>query len=412
MKRVVITGLGVVSPIGVGKRTFLESLRSGHSGVGRITHFDPTDFSSQVAGEVKDFNPQDFMEKKKTRRTDRYTQFALASAKEAIEDAGLKLIREDPFCIGVIIGSGIGGIETLEENHKILLEKGPSKISPYMMTMILSNMAAGEVAIEWGLKGPNYSICSACATATHAIGDALRLLRYGDAAVMLAGGTDAGVTPLGVGGFCAIKALSTSFNDQPEKASRPFDAKRDGFIIAEGCGVLVLETLQHAQARGAHIYAELAGYGATDDAYHVTAPGPDAESSARAMKFALQDGDIHPEEVDYINAHGTSTSLNDKAETQAIKKVFGERAYAIPVSSAKSMVGHLLGAAGSVELIAGLLGMENNFIPPTINYEFPDADCDLDYVPNRPREQQINVMLKNSLGFGGHNAVIVVKRFQ
>lgn len=409
--RVVITGLGVISPIGIGKAVFLESLKAGHSGVGRITHFDPANFSSQVAGEIRDFNPEHFIEKKKLKRTDRYIQFALASAQEAIQDAELKLSRQDPFRIGVIIGSGIGGLQTIEDNHKILLERSPARVSPYMMTMVLANMASGEVAIQYGLKGPNYSVCSACATATHAIGDALRLLRYGDADVMLAGGADATITPLSVGGFCAIKALSTRWNDQPEKASRPFDAKRDGFVIGEGAGIVILETLAHARLRDAHIYAELAGYGATDDAYHVTAPAPDAEPSAKAMRLALQDAQINPEEIDYINAHGTSTVLNDKAECQAIKKVFGNRAYTIPISSVKSMTGHLVGAAGAVELIAGLVGMENGFIPPTINYEFPDPECDLDYVPNKFREQQINVMLKNSLGFGGHNAVLVVRRW-
>jgi 3-oxoacyl-[acyl-carrier-protein] synthase II len=410
-KKVVITGFGVISPIGIGKEQFTTSLKNGVSGVDKITSFDVSEFETKIAAEVKNFNPEDYIEKKKVRRMDRFCQFAVAAAKMAIEDAQLNLQNENLERIGVIIASGIGGIATIEKEMRVLIEKGPSRISPFLIPMQISNIAAGEIAIYYGFKGPNYAVTSACASSNHAIGDALRILRYGDADVIIVGGSEAAITPLGLGGFCAAKALSTR-NDEPKKASRPFDKNRDGFVMGEGAAVFVLETEEHAIKRNAKIYAELAGYAATDDAYHITAPREDGSTQALCMKLALKDAGILPEEVEYINAHGTSTPLNDKYETLAIKLTFGEYAYKIPISSTKSMTGHLLGAAGAVELAAILVCMENNFIHPTINYEEPDPDCDLDYVPNVAREKKFNVALSNSFGFGGHNAAIVVKRYQ
>jgi 3-oxoacyl-[acyl-carrier-protein] synthase II len=410
-KKIVITGFGVISPIGIGKEQFTVSLKNGVSGVDKITSFDVSEFETKIAAEVKNFNPEDYIEKKKVRRMDRFCQFAVAAAKMAIEDAQLNLQNENLERIGVIIASGIGGISTIEKEMRVLIEKGPSRISPFLIPMQISNIAAGEIAIYYGFKGPNYAVTSACASSNHAIGDALRILRYGDADVIIVGGSEAAITPLGLGGFCAAKALSTR-NDEPKKASRPFDKNRDGFVMGEGAAMFVLETEEHAIKRNAKIYAELAGYAATDDAYHITAPREDGSTQALCMKLALKDAGISPEEVEYINAHGTSTPLNDKYETLAIKLTFGEYAYKIPISSTKSMTGHLLGAAGAVELAAILVCMENNFIHPTINYEEPDPDCDLDYVPNVAREKKFNVALSNSFGFGGHNAAIVVKRYQ
>jgi 3-oxoacyl-[acyl-carrier-protein] synthase II len=410
-RRVVITGIGIISPIGIGKEKFTESLKNGVSGVDLISFFDVSQYPTKIAAEVKDFNPEDYIEKKKVRRMDRFCQFALAAAKMAIEDSQLDLNKEDLSRIGVIIGSGIGGISTIEREMEVLLTKGPSRISPFLIPMEIINIAAGEIAIQYGFKGPNYGVVSACASSTHAIGDALRILRYGDAEVMISGGSEAAITPLGLSGFCAAKALSTR-NDEPKKASRPFDKNRDGFVMGEGAAIFVLETLEHAIKRNAKIYGELAGYAATDDAWHITAPREDGTTQALCMKLALQDAEVSPSEVDYINAHGTSTQLNDKYETLAIKQIFGEYAYKIPISSTKSMTGHLLGAAGAVELAAILMCMENKFIHPTINYEVPDPECDLYYVPNQPIEKEINVALSNSFGFGGHNAAIVVKRFK
>lgn len=410
-KKIVITGVGIVSPIGIEKEEFTKSLKNGVSGVGSITFFDTSNFSTKIAAEVKNFNPENYIDKKKVRKMDKFCQFAFAAAKMAIEDAQLKLENEDLSRIGVIIGSGIGGISTIEREMKLLLEKGPSRVSPFLIPMEIINIAAGEIAIQYGFTGPNYGVTSACASSNHAIGDALRILRYGDADVMIAGGTEAAITPLGLAGFCAAKALSER-NDEPQKASRPFDKNRDGFVMGEGSAVFVLETLEHAVKRGAKIYAELAGYGATDDAYHITAPREDGITQTLCMKRALEDAEVKPEEVDYINAHGTSTKLNDKYETLAIKRVFGDYAYKIPISSTKSMTGHLLGAAGAIELAAILMCMENNFIHPTINYETPDPDCDLYYVPNNSIEKEINVAISNSFGFGGHNAAIVVKKFR
>jgi 3-oxoacyl-[acyl-carrier-protein] synthase II len=410
-KRVVITGLGVASPIGIGKKAYWESLESGRSGLGRITHFDPSAYPCQIHGEVRDFNPHDFIDKKKARRMDRFTQLAMAAARLALADSRLDTQKEKPERIGVIVGSGIGGLPTIEAQHKILIEKGPDRVSPFLIPMLITNIAPGEIAIEFGFVGPNYSVSSACATSNHAIGESLRHLRYGDCDVVLAGGTESATTPLGLAGFCQAKALTFDFNNEPARASRPFDAKRSGFVMGEGSGVLVLETLDHANSRGAKIYAELAGYGATDDAYHITAPHPDGHAATRAMRMALEDADVSVDDIDYINAHGTSTLMNDKTETSAIKQVFGDRARKIPISSTKSMTGHLLGAAGAVELIATVLCMEHGKIHPTINQEAADPECDLDYVPNKARPANLQAALSNSLGFGGHNAVLVVKKF-
>jgi len=410
-RRVVITGYGVVSPIGIGIDAFWDSLANGRSGVTRVTSFDASQFSTQICAGVKNFEPEKYIDKKKVRKMDRFTQLAFAAAKMAIEEAKLDMEKEDPFRVGVVVGSGIGGIATVSQEHSVLIEKGPRRVSPFMIPMLITNIAAGEIAIAYNIQGPNYSLSSACATSNHTVGDALRLLRYGDADVIIAGGSEAAITPLGLAGFCSAKALSTR-NDEPERASRPFDRERDGFVMGEGAGIVILETLERALSRGAKIHAELIGYGATDDAYHITAPSPDGQSAARAMSNALADGGVRPEEVDYINAHGTSTPLNDKVETLAIKKVFGKYAYKVPISSNKSMMGHLLGAAGVVELIATILSIEKGIVPPTINYEFPDPECDLDYVPNKARPRKVNIALSNSLGFGGHNATLVVKRYQ
>lgn len=409
-KRVVITGFGIVSPIGIGKAAYWDALKNGRSGANRITHFDPSQHLCQIDAEVKGFSPESYTDKKKVKRMALFTQFSVAAAKMAVEDAKLDWSKENPERCGVIVGSGIGGLQTIEEEHKVLLEKGPKRVSPFLIPMLISNIASGEIAIEHGLTGPNFSVASACATGNHAIGEALVHLRYGSADVILAGGAEASITALGVAGFCQARALTTDFNDRPEKASRPFDKNRSGFLMAEGAGVVVLETLEHAVARGARIYAELAGYGATDDAYHITAPSPEAKAATRAMQLALNDAGMKPEEIDYVNAHGTSTPLNDKIETLALKKVFGDHARKIAISSTKSMTGHMLGAAGAAELIATLLIMENDLIHPTINYETPDPECDLDYVPNVARPGRVNGAFSNSLGFGGHNAVLVVRR--
>jgi 3-oxoacyl-[acyl-carrier-protein] synthase II len=410
-KRVVITGLGVVSPIGIGKAAFLESIKIGRSGVGKVSFFDVTTYPCHIDAEVKGFQADQFMDRKKVKRMDPFARFAMAAARMAVDDSGIDFTKENPERCGVIVGSGIGGLQTIEEEHSVILEKGMKRVSPFLIPMLISNIASGEIAIEYGITGPNYSVSSACATANHALGASLRHLRYGDADVLIAGGAEAAITALGYAGFCQARALTTSFNDCPEKASRPFDKNRSGFVMGEGAGVLVLETLEHAQARGAKIYGELAGFGATDDAYHITAPSPEGKAATRAMQLAMDDAGVRPEEVDYVNAHGTSTELNDKTETMALKKVFGAHAKKLAISSTKSMTGHLLGAAGGVELIATLLCMENGFIHPTINYETPDPECDLDYVPNVARTAQIQCALSNSLGFGGHNAVVVAKRF-
>lgn len=411
IKKVVITGVGVVSPIGIGKESYWKALSTGQNGFGRITKFDVSGLPCQIDSEVKDFNPTEFVDKKRARRMDLFTQYAMTAAHMAVQDANIDVKTIVPERAGVIVGSGIGGLPTIESQHQILITKGPRRVTPFLIPMLITNIAPGEIAIDFGFVGPNYSVSSACATSNQAIGTALRHLRYGDADIMIAGGTEGAITPLGLAGFSQAQALTFDYNDNPGKASRPFDAKRSGFVMGEGAGLVVLETEEHAKKRGAKIYAELAGYGATDDAYHITAPNPNGKAAANAMKMALTDGNVKPEEINYINAHGTSTPLNDKTETAAIKAVFGEYSKKIPISSTKSMTGHLLGAAGGIELIATLLSMQHNMVHPTINYENPDPECDLDYVPNQARAHEITAALSNSLGFGGHNAVLVVKKY-
>ncbi len=410
-RRVVITGFGLTTPLGVGRDDVWRRILNGESGIGPITRFDASAHATRIAGEVKDFKPEDYVSAREVRRMDLFVLYALAATKLAMEGAGLDMGCEDPERVGVIVGTGLGGLPTLEKYHSILLEKGPGRISPFFIPMLIANEAPGNIAIQYGIKGPNLSIVTACATGGHSIGDAFRVIQYGDADVMVAGGTEANLTPLTVGGFNALKALSTR-NDAPEKASRPFDKERDGFVVGEGAGIVILEELEHARRRGATIYAEVAGYGYNGDAYHITAPCPDGDGSIRCIKMALRDAGISPDEVDYINAHGTSTDLNDSSETLAIKGVFGARAYKIPVSSTKSMTGHLLGAAGAVEAIFSTLAIRDRVCPPTINYEYPDPECDLDYVPNTAREHAVDVAVSNSFGFGGTNAVLVFKRFE
>jgi 3-oxoacyl-[acyl-carrier-protein] synthase II len=410
-RRVVITGLGVISPVGNDVESFWKALISGKSGIGPTTSFDASRFDSRIAGEVKDFEPTKHMDAKEARRMERFAQFAVAVGKQAVVDAGLDLTKEDANRIGVIVGSGIGSLRIVEEQCKVYFEKGPSRFSPFMIPMLIVNEAAGHISISLGLKGPNSCVTTACASGSHAIGDAFRIVSYGYADMMLAGGTESCVTALGVGGFCALKALSRR-NDAPQKASRPFDKLRDGFVMAEGAGIVVLESLEHALKRNARIYAEIVGYGMSADAYHMTAPDSTGDGAMRAMLAALADGNIRPEEMNYINAHGTSTLLNDKIETLAIKKAFGSHAYKIAVNSTKSMTGHLLGAAGGVEFIVCCLSIYHSLLHPTINQEVPDPDCDLDYVPNVSRKMKVNVAMSNSLGFGGHNATLVAKKFK
>ena len=409
--RVVITGLGVISPVGTGKDVFWKSLLEGKNGIDKITRFDASEYKSQIAGEVKDFDPADYMDKKEAKRIDRYAQFAVAAAKMAVEDAKLDLEAEDCDRIGTFVGSGIGGIETMHSQYEKLFDKGPSKISPFFIPMMIGNMAAGHVSIALGLKGPSSCVVTACATGTNNIGDAFRVLQRGEADVMVAGGTEASISQAAVAGFCSMKALCTDHNDDPAHASRPFDANRSGFIMGEGAGIIVMETLEHAEKRGAHIYAEIVGYGANSDAYHITSPAPHGVQAAKCMAKALEDAGLAPSEVDYINAHGTSTHLNDLTETEAIKTVWGEHAKDVSVSSIKSMTGHLLGAAGGIECIATALAVENDMLPPTINYETPDEGLDLDYVPNKAKAKTVRAALSNNLGFGGHNACIVLKKY-
>ena len=411
-KRVVITGLGVISPVGNDIPSFWQSLKEGKSGVGPITSFDAKDFDSRIAAEVKNFNPTYYgISIKDTKRTAKFVQFAVAAAKQAIESSGLNLDREDRSRLGVTIGSGIGSLHTIEEEHKVLLSKGPSRLSPFLIPMLIVNEASGLVAIVHGLKGPNSCVATACASGSHAIGEAYRMILYGDADVMLTGGTESCIVPTAVGGFCALKALSTR-NNEPQKASRPFDRDRDGFVMAEGCGLVVLESLEHAQKRNAHIIAEIVGFGMSCDAYHITAPDPDGQGAAQAMIVSLKDAQMNPEDISYINAHGTSTKLNDKIETLSMKKAFGEHAKKVMVSSTKSMTGHLLGAAGGVEFVVCCLAIKDGVIPPTINYEHADPECDLDYVPNIARKTDVIACMSNSLGFGGHNASLIVKKFK
>jgi 3-oxoacyl-[acyl-carrier-protein] synthase II len=409
--RVVVTGLGCVTPIGTGKDAFWNNLLAGKSGAVRITHFDPTNFACQVAAEVKDFDPSLYMDKKDARRIVRFIQFAIAASKIALEDAKLSITPDNADRAGTLIGSGIGGIGFLEEQAKVLFEKGPDKCSPFMVPWMIANMAAGLVSINLGLKGPNSCTVTACASGTNSIGDAAKIIERGDADIMFAGGSEAAITPLGMAGFSAARALTTR-NNEPERASRPFDRDRDGFLMGEGSGMVVLESLEHAQRRGAHIYAEFAGYGMSSDAHHITAPAPGGEGAIRAMALAIKDAGLKPEDIDHINAHGTSTDLNDKFETMAIKTLFGDRAKKIAVSSNKSMIGHMLGAAGAVEFISTVLAIKNDIVPPTINLENPDPECDLDYVPGNARKMLVRAAISNSFGFGGHNAVIAAKKYK
>ena len=410
-RRVVVTGMGMVSPLGTGVEKTWNALIQGKSGVGRITRFDSTGFDTQIAAEVKDFAPENFIDKKEARRMDIFIQYAVAAAVMAMEDSQFKITPQNAERVGVVVGAGLGGLTTIESYHKVLLEKGPGRISPFFIPMLIVNEAPGHISMRFGAKGPNSSVVTACATGNHNIGDAWKMIQRGDADAILAGGVESTITPLAVSGFNAMKALSTR-NSEPEKACRPFDKDRDGFVMGEGAGIILLEEMEQALKRGAKIYAEIVGYGLTGDAYHITAPAPDGEGAARCMAMALKDAGIRPEEVDYINAHGTSTDYNDLYETIAIKTVFKEHARKIPVSSTKSMTGHLLGGAGGVESIFTVLTILQGVIPPTINYETPDPNCDLDYVPNVARKAEVRVALSNSFGFGGTNAVLVFKKFE
>ncbi len=410
IRRVLVTGIGLISPLGITIKDFWEALIAGKSGVDYIKRFDTSEFETKIAAEVKNFDVNDYLDRKEARRMDTFTQYAVIATQFAIDDAGLKLDRENLDRIGVIIGSGIGGMDTFEREYRNYFDKGPRKISPFFIPMMIPDIAPGYISIRFGLKGPNYSTISACASSSHAIGNAFRSIQYGESDVMITGGSEATITPMGVGGFNAMKALSTR-NDQPQRASRPFDADRDGFVMGEGAGILVLESEEHALRRNAKIYGEIIGVGYTADAFHITAPSSDGDGAMRVMKNALQDAKISINDVDYINAHGTSTPYNDKIESLAIKKVFGERAYRIPISSTKSMTGHLLGASGSIELIATLLTIQHDIIHPTINYETPDPDCDLNYTPNKAIHKTVNIAISNSFGFGGHNVCLVAKKY-
>ncbi|MGI6148885.1 MAG: beta-ketoacyl-ACP synthase II [Limnochordia bacterium] len=409
-RRVVVTGIGAVTPLG-NKHELWEHVLTGVSGAGPITHFDASDFPVRIACEVKNFDPTNYMEKKEARRMDRFCQFAVAAAREALADSSLEITPGNAARIGVLVGSGIGGISTLEDQARVLLEKGAERVSPFFVPMLIPDMASGMIAILTGAKGPNSCTVTACATGTHALGDAFRIVARGDADVMLAGGAEAAICPLGISGFIAARALSTR-NSEPQKASRPFDQQRDGFVMGEGACVLVVESLEHALARGAHIYGELAGYGATSDAYHITMPAPEGEGAQRAMREAMRDAGVEPHDIQYINAHGTSTQYNDKYESQAIRGVFGPYADSLAVSSTKALTGHLLGAAGAVEAAICLMALENQIAPGTYNYEFPDPECDLDYVPNQARPMELTYVMSNSFGFGGHNGVLVMKRWE
>lgn len=409
-RRVVVTGVGAITPLGNDVETTWNNIVSGVSGIGPLTRVNADDFPAKVAAEVKGFDPTVYLDKKDARKMDRFAQFAVAASIMAVKDADLDINEENSERVGVWIGSGIGGMETFETQHNNFLQKGYRRVSPFFVPMLIPDMAAGQVSITLGARGVNSCTVTACATGTNSIGDAFKVIQRGDAIAMITGGAEAPITNMSVAGFCANTALST--NPDPKTACRPFDADRDGFILGEGAGIIVLEELEHALARGAHIYAEIVGYGSTGDAYHITAPAPGGEGGARAMKMAINDGGLKPEEIDYINAHGTSTGYNDKFETAAIKSVFEDHATKLAISSTKSMTGHLLGAAGGVEAIISVLSIKEGIIPPTINYHTPDPECDLDYVPNEARKQDINVALSNSLGFGGHNATIVFKKFE
>lgn len=410
-KRVVITGLGLITPLGIGVEPSWKAFIEGRSGIGKITRFDASDLPVQIAGEVKGFDPSLYIEQKEIKKMDRFIHFAVAASQMAIEDSGIQITKENAERVGVIIGSGIGGLPTIETYHKVYLEKGYRRITPFFIPMLIINLASGQVSIKFGAKGPNSAVATACATGSHAIGDAFRVIQRGDADVMIAGGTESVITPLAIGGFAVMKALSTRNND-PERASRPFDVDRDGFVMGEGAGIVVLESLESAKKRDAKIYAEIVGYGMTSDAYHITAPEPHGEGAATCMTLALKDAGVSPDVVDYINAHGTSTRYGDEIETAAIKKVFGEHAYKLSVSSTKSMTGHLLGAAGGVEAVVTVLAIYNDLIPPTINLDNPDPECDLDYVPHKARQRGINFALSNSFGFGGTNACLLFRKYR
>ncbi|GJM83413.1 MAG: beta-ketoacyl-ACP synthase II [Paenibacillus sp.] len=408
--RVVVTGMGVVTALGQDLDTLWDNLVQGKSGVSRVEAFDVSEYPTQIAASVKDFNPEDYVDRKEARKMDRFVQFATAAAVNAMKDSGLNIAEQaDPERVGVMIGSGIGGLGTWEDQHNILLEKGPKRVSPFFIPMMIANMASGHVSILFGAKGPNTTAVTACATGTHSIGDSYKLIQRGDADVMICGGAEATIRPTGMAGFCSMRAMSTR-NDEPEKASRPFDLERDGFVMGEGAGVLILESLEHALKRGAKIYGEIIGYGLSGDAHHMTEPDPNGPE--RCMKMAIRDAGIAPEEVDYINAHGTSTPVGDRSETIAIKRAFGDHAYKLAVSSTKSMTGHLLGAAGGVEGVICGLTLQHGVIPPTINLEHPDPECDLDYVPNEARRADVRVTMSNSFGFGGHNATIIMKKYE
>ncbi|MBN1459740.1 MAG: beta-ketoacyl-ACP synthase II [Armatimonadetes bacterium] len=411
-RRVVVTGMGAVSPLGTGVDATWEGMRAGRSGISKITLFDASEFTSQIAGEVRDFVPEEWMEAREARHSDRFVQFAMGAAVMAVDDSGLDFASEavDGRRAGVLIGSGIGGTWTWESQHRNLLEKGPRRVSPFFIPMLIMDMASGRVAMRYGAKGPNLSIATACATSAHSVGEGSEIIRRNDADIMIAGGAEAAVSPLALGGFCSLRALSRR-NDDPQAASRPFDRDRDGFIMAEGAAILVLEELEHAKARNARIHGEIIGYGATADAYHITDPQPDGEGMAASMSAALADAHINPEDIEYINAHGTATQAGDSAETKAVKTVFGDHAQRLPISSTKSVTGHLLGATGALEVIACLLTIRDSIIPPTINLDHPDPECDLDYVPHTAREAKISTALTNSFGFGGHNATLVLRSF-
>jgi len=411
MRRVVVTGCGVVSPVGNEKDSFWDSLTNGRSGVGKITQFDAKEYDSRIAGEVKDFVLPSNFSSKDERKTPRFVQFSLKAAEEAMKDCGINLEQVDPYQVGVIIGSGVGSLQIIEKEYKLILEKGPKRLSPFMIPMLITNEAAGQIAIRFKLKGVNFCTVTACASGAHAIGEGYRAIKHGRAILMVCGGAEACVCALGVGGFCALKALSKR-NDEPQRASRPFDRERNGFVMAEGAGSVVLEELEHAKARGAFIYGELAGYGATCDAFHITAPDPDGGAASKAMSLALEEAGVSRDEKIYLNAHGTSTKLNDIMETKAVKNTFGPQAKEVLISSTKSTTGHTLGAAGAIEFIACCLALKNKIIPPTINYENPDPECDLNYTPNEARAEDVKVVMSNSLGFGGHNAALLVKELK
>lgn len=411
MKRVVVTGIGAVTPIGNDAKVFWQSIKDGVNGIGYVTLFDASGMKTQIAGEIKDLDVTEFIEKKEARKMDRFTQFALIAAEEAVKNSGLDMENEDPWRVGCITGSGIGGITTFEEQHSNYMNKGPRGVSPFFIPMMIANMAPCQIAIKFNAKGVNENVVTACASSTNALGTAFRHIQYGDNDVIIAGGCEATVSPTAFSGFCNMKAMSTR-NDDPKHASRPFDADRDGFVLSEGAAFLILEELEHAKARGAHIICEMVGYGATDDAYHITSPIPGGEGGAKAMEMAIKDAGVEPKDITYINAHGTSTKYNDQFETEAIKKVFGDAAYKVAVSSTKSMTGHMLGAAGAVEAVVCAKAIEDGYIPATINYETPDPLCDLDIVPNKGREQDVEYAMSNSLGFGGHNATVVFKKYR